>query len=164
MTGMDQTNAMGGAGGVASPPSELEQAQIICVIGKGSFTLIFFPSYFFPCHQLLTEDFQVDPELARARNAQDWSQISAFRTCPSATFSETGQARCWRSRGSTSSPTCEKASLYPRRPFRASWRTTLYSTSKRERLTSCWMASPGVWIRPNCSRLASVLEPYQRLQ
>ncbi|KAL9129489.1 MAG: hypothetical protein Q9175_007284 [Cornicularia normoerica] len=33
MTGMDQTNAMGGAGGVASPPSELEQAQIICVIG-----------------------------------------------------------------------------------------------------------------------------------
>ncbi|KAF6232774.1 hypothetical protein HO173_008988 [Letharia columbiana] len=33
MAKMDQTNTLDGAGGATSPPSELEQAQIICVIG-----------------------------------------------------------------------------------------------------------------------------------
>ena len=35
---MDQTNAMAAAEVVANHPIELEQAQIICVIGKVSFT------------------------------------------------------------------------------------------------------------------------------
>ena len=34
MTDMHQTNAMDGAGAATSPPGELGQAQIICVIGK----------------------------------------------------------------------------------------------------------------------------------
>ena len=87
MTEMDQTNTPDGAGGATSPPNELEQAQVICVIGKAFSTLIF------PCHTLLNKDFQAGPVLAKARNAQDWSQTLAFRTCPSATFSEPGQTR-----------------------------------------------------------------------
>ena len=38
MADTDQTNAMDGAKEFANHPSELEQAQIICVIGKISFT------------------------------------------------------------------------------------------------------------------------------
>ena len=42
MADMDQTNAMGGAEEVANHPIELEQAQIICVIGKVAFTPVLF--------------------------------------------------------------------------------------------------------------------------
>lgn len=66
MAKMDQTNTLDGAGGATSPPSELEQAQIICVIGKASSALIL------SSHTLLTEDFQAGQVLAKARNAQDW--------------------------------------------------------------------------------------------
>lgn len=41
MTEMDQTNTLDGDRGATSPPHDLEQAQIICVIGKASFTVVF---------------------------------------------------------------------------------------------------------------------------
>ena len=42
MAETDLTNAMNGARETANPPNELKKAQIICVIGKASFALVFF--------------------------------------------------------------------------------------------------------------------------
>lgn len=153
MADKHQTNAMDSAEEVANHPTELEQAQIICVIGKVSFT----PLRFLTIGRLLMDEVQADPALAKAHNAKGLLRISALPTCLSATFSGREQARCWRTRGLTSWRACETASWCLRKRCRAYWRMSSSPMSKRERAVSCWMAFLGVWNRRSCSKVALVL-------
>ena len=49
MTEMNPTNAVGGAGETANPLGELEEAQIICVIGKISLLSLWFSHFVTRC-------------------------------------------------------------------------------------------------------------------
>ena len=61
MANTDQTNAMDSAEEVANRPIELEQAQIICVIGKVSFTLL----HFLIIDRLLMDDLAGGPGVGK---------------------------------------------------------------------------------------------------